>query len=551
MSDDAVQVVAYDVPMRDGVRLPVDVYRSTPERTPAILLRTPYDRRFLPHRLFELDPLALARGGFAVAIQDVRGRFAAEGTWEPLVPDAQDGADAVAWLRAQPWCDGRVVTAGNSYSGCVQFRLAQARPEGLLAVAPTVGGAFADVLRPGGALRLCAIDMFVGWAMLDALAGELPAAERAELEQLLDGSPLERFHAFLEPGSLAARMGEPVRRWLDPPQSDPYWTTVTAVPERPLPAIHTTGCYDSCASAAVAAHAVWSAAADEQCPQLLTLGPWEHQLYVTVAPVLGLDDPRVPGADFAHARQRAFFESVMRGEPGSGMAPVMSYVLGRNRWHEDTQWPPRGVRSVALSLVHAAEGGALAREATGPPAPCRYRYDPRDPVPTFGGAHAMWRVTGPFEQAAVEARADVLCFTSGAFDAELEIAGEPVAHLVVGSSAPATDFVVKLCAVLPDGRSIALVNGNWSGRLADLPAAADASLRRCSIRLGPIHVALAPGTRLRLQVTSSSYPDLYPNPNTGHDLRLGPPPSVAVAEQTVLAGAGASTLELPVLGALR
>lgn len=146
----------------------------------------------------------------------------------------------------------------------------------------------------------------------------------------------------------------------------------------------------------------------------------------------------------------------------------------------------------------------------------------------------------------------MLTFTSGRFEGELKIAGKPVASLLVSSSAVATDFIARLTLVEPDGRSLALVHGIWSGRMADLPSAnSDSQHRRCEIELGPIHIALLPGQRLRLQVTSSCYPEIYPNPNTGHDLSQGPPPSVQTARQALIVSSpDTSSLRLPALAAV-
>jgi putative CocE/NonD family hydrolase len=536
--------------MRDGVLLAADVYRPSAGRVPAILLRTPYDRQDLRERVMEVDPLLATRRGHAVVIQDLRGRFASGGQFQALMPDVEDGADSVAWIRQQPWSDGRVMMVGGSYDGCVQFQAARARPEGLVAIAPTVSGTLRTIWYPGGALKLSGI---VGWMTMllaDALVGDCEAVERRQLEDLLDATPLERFHACIEPGSAAWRIAEPLRHWVSTPPTDRYWTETTAVPRDPLPAVHTTGFYDGCLAAAVGAYAAWSAIADPDSPQMLTLGPWDHMLEA-VYPNLGLDGPHVPPGILALKRALAFFDVVLGRASREELAPVMSFVLGRNRWHEDTRWPPADVRELDLALAAEADGGRLVRDAgTAERRAVRYRYDPRDPVPTLGGAHSVWGLTGPLEQGSVESRPDVLTFTSSPFDAELEIAGGLLARLAVASSAPATDFIARLTLVRADGRSLPLAHGIWSGRLADLPAAA-VEHRSCEIWLGPIHVELAPGERIRLQVTSSCYPDIYPNPNTGHDLSEGPPTRFQVAEQSLLTGGPmCSSLSLPVRGAL-
>jgi putative CocE/NonD family hydrolase len=539
-------------PMRDGVPLAADLYRPPSGRVPTLLLRTPYGRRDLPDMLREVavEPLLAVRKGFAVMIQDLRGRWDSGGDFAPFVSDGIDCADTIAWIRKQPWSDGRVAMVGASYQGFVQFPAARARPEGLHAIAPTASGRFDLTVKPGGALRLWLLPAWADLLLADALAGELDAATRSEIEDLLEASPLERFAAFFESGSAMARFAGSLLRW-NLPLSDSYWTETVGVPEKPLPAVHTTGYYDVCLAGAVEVYEAWNAVGDPAAPQMLTLGPWDH---MRAAPYgdLGLLGARVvPQPIMAFGRQLAFLSAVL-GMPGAEQAaPVMSFVLGRNRWHEGTSWPPQGMHAVEMPLaLDATAEGRIALSATGEKRAVDYLYDPRDPVPTLGGAVSIFELAGPMEQARVESREDVLTFTSERFDAELELAGAPVASLLLSSSAPATDFIARLTLVQEDGRSLPLVDGIWSGRLADLPSQGqDASYRRCDIKLGPIHMVLMPGQRLRLQVTSSCYPDIYPNPNTGHDLSLGPPPSLQTAKQSLLVGApDASSLRLPVLG---
>jgi putative CocE/NonD family hydrolase len=533
--------------MRDGVPLAVDVYRPPDGRVPAILLRTPYDRRNLQDRIGEIDPLLVVNEQFALVMQDVRGRGDSGGVFEPLVSDMEDGADTVAWIRRQPWSDGRVTMAGASYDAGVQFQAARTKPEGLVAIAPTAGGSVRDVLYPGGALRLTALDGWLARLLLEAQDGDLDAAARTEIEALLGVTALERFHAFIEPGTVAWQICAPLRPWVLDPLSDPYWTHTIAMPDDPIAAMHTTGFYDSCLGAAMEAYSAWSAVADPASPQLLTLGPWDHGLGAAY-PQLGLDEIHSPPGRVALKRQLEFLNAMLGRAPIEDLVPVMSFVLGRNSWHEDTQWPPADVRSLELRLTADADGnGRLSRAESDEPRTLRYCYDPRDPVPTLGGAHSVVGLVGPLEKTAIEARADVGTFTSARFDAELEVAGSPIARLAVASSAPATDFIARLTLVDPDGRSFPVAHGIWSGFLGELPTAHAASAHRCcEIALGPIHIAVAPGARLRLQVTSSCYPELYPNPNTGHDLKLGPPPRVQTAEQSLLLVA--SSLALPVRG---
>lgn len=538
--------------MRDGTMLAADVYRPPTGRAPTILLRTPYNRRHLQDRVQEIDLLSAIDKTFAVVMQDVRGRFGSGGQFEALMPDVDDAADTVAWVRRQPWSDGHVTMVGVSYNGCVQFQAARAKPEGLLAIAPTGSGTLRTIWHPGGALRLAGITNWMTTLLVGALDKELEPAVHDELTGLLDASTLERFHAFIERGTLAWRIAAPLRHCVSTRRSDRYWTETTEVPRDPLPAVHTTGYYDCCLDAAIEAYEAWSAIEDPKAPQWLTLGPWDHGLTAPY-PDLGLDSVHSPPGSFALGRQLAFFEAMLGRASVQDQAPVMSFVLGRNRWHKGTCWPPADVRGVELWLhvdpqMHGLLGAARSQHECA----MHYRYDPSDPTPTLGCAPVLSCSPGPLEQAPVESRSDVLTFTSPAFDAEVEIAGGAIASLALSSSAPATDFIARLTLVRPDGRSLALTQGIWSGRLADLPLVApNSAYRHCEIKLGPMHIVLSPGERVRLQVTSSCYPDIYPNPNTGHDLGEGPPPRVQVADQAVLTGgAHGSSLSLPVRGAL-
>lgn len=386
-------------PMRDGVSLLADLYRPPSGRMPTLLLRTPYSRRNLPDLLreVEIEPLLAVREGYAVVLQDLRGRFDSEGEFAPFVSDANDCADTVAWIRRQPWSDGRVATIGASFNGIVQFTGARERPEGLLAMAPAASGRGDLVFHPGGALRLAVL---TNWALLllsEALTGDIDAVTRSEIEDLLVASPLERFAALYDERSAMSRFAGALRRWNLPP-SDRYWTETVAPPSRPLPAVHTTGYYDVASEGTVAAYEAWSAVDDPTAPQMLTLGPWDH---MRASPYgdLGLLGGAVPPPIMAFNRQLTFISSVL-GMPGAEPGPpVMSFVLGRNRWHEGTTWPPQGVHTVEMPLSINAQGeGQLSLTATDERRAIEYLYDPLDPVPTLGGPVAIWELVGPLEQ---------------------------------------------------------------------------------------------------------------------------------------------------------
>ena len=130
---------AVEVPMRDGTILRADVWRPAGEGPfPALLMRTPYDRTQAVNLAGSPDPFRATAAGYAMVVQDVRGRYASDGTFVPFEHEAADGFDTVEWVAAQPWCDGNVGMFGGSYVGYTQWAAASLRPPHLRAIAPVV-----------------------------------------------------------------------------------------------------------------------------------------------------------------------------------------------------------------------------------------------------------------------------------------------------------------------------------------------------------------------------------------------------------------------------
>jgi len=282
----------------------------------------------------------------------------------------------------------------------------------------------------------------------------------------------------------------------------------------------------------------------------LVVGPWTHfqpfadpvgelcfglrssRLGVPVHPEGDLNDVQL-------AWFRRQLDPAASGEPESA-SPVRIFVMGRNAWRDETSWPPERAceQRWFLGAGDVLAAGAPAADAQ----PSRFVYDPADPVPTRGGSLVMAPefAAGPFDQAAVEARPDVLVFTSEPLARELEVTGRVRVVLHAESSAPSTDWVARLCDVHPDGRSFNLCDG-----IVRLGEGAD-RLRRIEIDLWSTSNVFLPGHRLRVQVTSSCFPRWDRNLNTGNQGSV----RIEVARQTVYhAGERPSWIELPVIPA--
>ncbi len=380
MSGPTILVEQRSARMRDGATLASDVYRPPTGRHPAILMRTPYDRTALGERARELNLRSAVERGYAVVIQDVRGRYASGGEFRMLMPDVEDGADTIGWIRCQPWSDGRVVMIGSSYDGCVQFAAARSRPAGLMAIAPTVSGALRTIWHEGETVKLAGLDSWLIGRLREQRAQVEDSAATA-IDQLLAADPVSRYHALLDRESSAWALGEAVRHVLSGRAGDDFWGAAAALPAEPLPAIHASGWYDSCLTASVEAFEGWQAAGG--APQQLLVGPWGHELSTVHYPPLGLTGPNTPPPSVVQEAQMDFFDAVLgRGSRSVGGC-VTTWVLGANRWQHGEAWPPLSTCAVPIMLGGDA-APALSPDA-GERGLVQFAYDPADPVPTLGG----------------------------------------------------------------------------------------------------------------------------------------------------------------------
>lgn len=549
-ADDAVVVENVETPMRDGVLLRATLHRPDDGRPhPVLLTRTPYgrDQGIL---LDWLDPDALARAGFCVMLQDVRGRFDSQGSFDPSVDEADDGADTVDWLTAQPWCDGRVGMWGRSYFSETQWRAAMRHPEGLKAMAlgvAAVGNADNAAIFRGGAIEL---GSRVGWghgsaamAALERRTAGDPEARAEALERyqqasqgLLDGTllrtlPLRRLAEHLDPfiteyvtTSFAGTPGsERSRLWDEPLQACPV----------PLPTMHIGGWYDIFLLNTLQQYRAQLAAHHQgRCPRpRLVLGPWSHTNFTgTYYPDTpeeyafgtgsGIDD--VGGHGSLSSIHTRWFSDVLEGRDAdegalAGVPPVLVFLAGSDTWYGLDELPVAAGRTVPLQVPGSSADVTL-------------HSDPEDPVPTLGGNTMMFggSAPGPADQRPIESRDDVLVLDLPPLQADTTLLGQVSAHVALSTPLPDVDVVVRLCRVLSDGRSVVLADGitraSWRKAYQgdgcfthaveqellepDVPAEVDVQLfaTGCHLRAGE---------RLRVHLATSSFPHWDRNLQTG------------------------------------
>ena len=524
-------------PMRDGVRLRADVYRPAGARDlPVLLLRSPYDKRVAQTVVYQ-HPTWYAANGYIVAVQDVRGRYASEGTFQPFTQERMDGADTIAWAARLPGSNGRVGTYGFSYAGSAQLLAAAERPPGLRCLAPVSSPAnlYAEWFYKGGVLRHAFV---LSWAIRslaipDALRrGDEAAAGR--LQRHLLGQPL----LYWAGQEIRADLPSYVLEWMDHPTQDGFWDagSVAAEERADTPCLRVSGWYDTFLEGTLRDHALLAqppAAAPAAVPgqpvwsQRLVVGPWAHLPW---RQVVGERDFGAAASASMDVEQLAWFDAWLKDVPATSPeeGSVKLFVMGANRWRAADAWPPSEVHYEHWHL-HSRGGanslggdGLLSRERPDEEPADVFVYDPTDPVPSAGGSSCCderLAPMGPLDQTSVEIRNDVLVYTSAPLSRDMEVTGPIDFTLFAATDAPDTDWTAKLVVVDASNRPFNLCDGIVRASLADC---SDSSRPRepnrvhaYRIDVGATSNLFRRGERIRLEVSSSSFPAYAPNPNTG------------------------------------
>lgn len=501
--------------LRDGTLVATDVVRIDDHRQrPALLLRTPYSRASARRGD---DLVELARHGWAVVVQDTRGRYDSEGTFNPFQQEGTDGADAIAWVAAQPWCDGHVIGYGRSYLGLAHWRAAATHPPALRAIAPilTSPAVRTSWIYEGGALQL---GFLIPWAAQMAVsASETPPHVVNELTELMgDWSAAYSIPLAEHP---LRRWFPPFDRWLNP-SDEPYWRSLEGYGDRrriDIPTFQIAGWYDLFCEGALASHggmATHGPTERTRSRQRLIIGPWIHSgLYERSTAHFDFG-PRADGLAIGiRDEMLGWLRNAADGEPVDG--GIDAYVLGRDEWLQLPEWPPVAEQK---PLFLSSEDGAQSRHGDGrlvaaPQASGTdtYRYDPYDPVPTWGGrtVSRVLPAAGPVDQRPVEERYDVLVYTSEPLESDLTILGQVDAKIVFATDGRSADVAVKLVDVWPDGRAYNIVD---SVRRAPFEPGRP---KEIEVNVGSTAACFRAGHRIRVEVSSSNFPRFDRNPSSG------------------------------------
>jgi len=485
------------VRMRDGVKLATDIYLpKTDRKVPVILLRTPYGREGMSMIL------AYMQGkNVALAVQDMRGRHGSEGVSAAFISEPLDGYETVEWLARQPWCNGRVGTAGISALGITQYLMHKRPPEHLVCqnVMAAPESLYQTIVYQGGAVRRA---LFYGWVLgqgfpLEVMSLILSEVDYNDMWRLMDLS--------------------------------------TAYDKVDVPIMHMAGWYDLYLRGNLHAftHIQEEGGPGARGKQRLVIGPWIHSgfLGLTGTKVGELEYP----ANMKYPLQDviAWFQECLQGKDRGFMdgPPVRYYVMGDtgdpdapgNEWRAAGGWP---VPADPVAYYFHPDGELGTDAPAGENVPIEFVDDPWNPVPTLGSrAHGEQR--HPVDLRPIEEREDVLVFSTPPLDEPLEVTGPITAKIFFETDVVDTDFVVRLSDVYPDGRSMLLTDGilrashreSFEYRTLLEPG----EQYSIEVEVWPTSIIFNTGHRIRVSVSGTNFPRFDINHHNGqyHDISPG------------------------------
>ncbi len=509
------------VPMRDGVILAADVYLPAESgRYPVLLERSPYGKAG-----GKGEGIYFAKHGYVVVVQDTRGRYDSDGVWYAFAHEPGDGQDTIAWAARQSWSDGKVVTIGDSYNAMDQWLAATRDNPALVGMIAGFGPSdlYSTTVYPGGAFKLG----MMSWAL------ETGRHTLTGVNGLLDWPKLLR-HLPVSGALEETGFNQPFYNdWLDHPAYDEYWRAMgwTGVPKNlDIPVFLYGGWYDLFQEGAMqdflGVERVAGLAARDA--ERLTWGPWGHGRF---GPVIGDMDFGKQIVVEMRPRELRWLDHYIRGVDNGAERDVRVdiFELGRNIWKQLPDWPPPGYKPVHFFLgsnghANTLKGdGTLEETNSAKDSVDKFTYDPADPVPTHGGGYSPGLVPGLWgvrDQRPVEDRADVLVYTSAPFTHDVEAAGRVTVHLFASSDARDTDWTAKICDVAPSGYAMnltdAILRARYRKSFEHPELMNPGQVYEFNLDAGFTDNVFLAGHRLRLEISSSSFPAYARNTNTGN-----------------------------------
>jgi putative CocE/NonD family hydrolase len=553
--------------MRDGTVLRADIYRpTTAGKFPVILKRTPYDKHNVDAADFGVKG---ASRGYVVINQDVRGRYTSDGEWYPFLHESNDGYDTVEWAAALPYSNGKVGMYGGSYVGATQMLAAIARPPHLAGICPVVT---ASNYHDGWTYQGGAFEQWFNESWTSGLAQDtLNRSVRSHTNAMngiwklpLTGYPLFEVPQRTSDSDGLRSLAPYFLDWLAHPDYDDYWKRWSIedhYSDVAVPSLTVAAWYDIFLGGSlnnyvgVKLHGENEAARNGQ------------RLLVTIGGHAG-SGRKVGDLDFGSAAEfnedeitLAWYDYLFKNVTNdfASPKPVRIFVMGANQWREEDDWPLARAHNARYFLHSGGKAnstlgdGSLVTAAPHSEDPDQYIYDPANPTPTIGGplcCDAEHLAPGPRDQRVVEARADVLVYSTPPLAQDLEITGPIQLELFAKSSAVDTDFTAKLVDVWPNGFAQNLTEGIVRARYRSSQEKPElmnpGEIYKFTVDLWSTANVFLKGHRLRLEIGSSNFPRFDRNLNTGQEAGIAGKP--VPATNTVYHDIGhPSALILPIV----
>ena len=532
--------------MRDDIVTYCDVFKpSGSGKHPVLLMRTPYDKSASMSRTMIIDAVTAATEGYAVVIQDVRGRHSSSGDFYTFHNEIDDGFDSIDWAASQSWSTGKVGMYGSSYVGATQWLASRSQHPALTAICP---GVTASDYHEGWAWQGGAFELAfnLSWSAGPLVQGNWDNISATVDTEGISSSDIVAFKDNLDEGfNKLPLFDQPVLKeslapyyydWLRHPEFDDYWKSVSIEDHHQdisIPAFNIGGWHDIFLGGTLRNFNGMSSNGKTKIAregQKLLIGPWVHGNNGILSGDYGFGTlSSRPSADL-QGRALAYFDQWLKedGPLKFNDNPVRIFVMGSNEWRDEDSWPLE--RAIDTPFFLHSKGGANSLLGDGilsQTSPDReiedsFLYNPQFPVPTVGGGLCCDEVftrSGIYDQQFVEQRSDVLVYTSEAVTEDLEVTGPVKVTLYASSSAQDTDFTAKLVDVDKDGFARNLTDGIIRSRYRNKRTGAvfvePGTIVSYEIDLWATSNVFLKGHKIRLEISSSNFPRFDRNLNTG------------------------------------
>jgi putative CocE/NonD family hydrolase len=524
----------FEAKMRDGVILRADIYRPKADgKFPVLLERTPYNKAM------ETLGVRGAEQGYVVIIQDVRGRYTSEGEWNPFRYESNDGYDTVEWAASLPYSNGKVGMFGGSYVGATQMLAAIAHPRHLAGICPDVT---ASNYHDGWTYQGGAFEQWFNESWTSGLAQDTLNRKVQHSTNALNGIwklPLQDYPLFTVPSpdrSLTSSLAAYFLDWLSHPNYDQYWKSVSIeehFADIHMPVLTIAAWYDIFLGGSLRNYIGIKHGGSEGARRgqhLLVIigghagsGRKIGDVDFGAAATVDEDDAILPWYDYLFKNAQNQFATEK---------PVKIFVMGANEWRQEDDWPLARAVNTKYFLHSAGKANSLQGDgvlSTSPPRSetgDQYVYDPAKPAPTIGGPLCCdWEhlAPGPRDQRPVEARNDVLVYSTPPMSRDLEVTGPVTLEIYAKSSAVDTDFMGKLVDVWPNGFVQNLTEGVLRARYRDSQEKPElmnpGQIYKLNLDMWATSNVFLKGHMLRLEISSSNFPRFDRNLNTGLEAR--------------------------------